>query len=139
MEWELVKPWGNRVGIVLEFLSFWFAAPEILGEGRLRKLERGLEVGVRLLSVMVWVTAALLGLLVGVMVVVATGEMVTASAAIIVVFGLTVVAWGLKWEDKVISPLLRVLADYEHIRQRSLAAGAVLFVVGFLLQLIATF
>jgi len=32
MRWELVRPWVNRVGIVLEFLSFWFAAPEILGE-----------------------------------------------------------------------------------------------------------
>ena len=38
MEWELVKLWVNRVGIVLEFLSFWLAAPEILGEERLRKL-----------------------------------------------------------------------------------------------------
>ena len=32
MQWELVKPWVNRVGILLEFLSFWLAAPEILGE-----------------------------------------------------------------------------------------------------------
>ena len=24
--------WLNRIGIILEFLSFWFAAPEILGE-----------------------------------------------------------------------------------------------------------
>jgi hypothetical protein len=40
MDWELVKPWVNRVGILLEFLSFWFAAPEILGEKRLRVLER---------------------------------------------------------------------------------------------------
>jgi len=43
MEWELVKPWVNRRGIVLEFLSFWFAAPEILGEERLRGLERRVE------------------------------------------------------------------------------------------------
>ena len=35
MEWELVKLWVNRVGIVLEFLSSWLAAPEILGEERL--------------------------------------------------------------------------------------------------------
>jgi hypothetical protein len=26
MEWELLKPWVNRVGILLEFLSFWFAS-----------------------------------------------------------------------------------------------------------------
>jgi hypothetical protein len=35
--------------------------------------------------------------------------------------------------------LLRPLADDQRIRQRSLAVGAVLFVVGFLLQFIATF
>ena len=39
MDWELVKSWVNRVGILLEFLSFWLAAPEILGEERLRVLE----------------------------------------------------------------------------------------------------
>ena len=44
-----------------------------------------------------------------------------------------------RFQDRVLSPLLRVLADDERIRQRSLAVGAVLFVVGFLLQLIATF
>jgi hypothetical protein len=41
--------------------------------------------------------------------------------------------------EKVVPPLLHVLADDERIRQRSLAVGAVLFVVAFLLQLIATF
>jgi len=35
MEWELLKPWVSRVRIVLEFLAFWFGAPEILGEQRL--------------------------------------------------------------------------------------------------------
>jgi len=29
--------WVNRLGILLEFLSFWFAAPEILGEGAVEK------------------------------------------------------------------------------------------------------
>lgn len=40
MEWELIKPWASRTGIVLEFLSFWLVAPEILGEERLMALER---------------------------------------------------------------------------------------------------
>jgi len=35
--------------------------------------------------------------------------------------------------------VVRACADDKRIRQRSLAVGAVLFVVGFLLQLIATF
>jgi hypothetical protein len=33
----------NRIGMILEFLSFWLAAPEILGEERLLRLERYVE------------------------------------------------------------------------------------------------
>ena len=50
-----------------------------------------------------------------------------------------VTAPGFMLHEKIFPPLLRTLADDERIRQRSLAVGAVLFVVGFLLQLIATF
>ena len=45
MDWELVKPWANRLGIVLEFLLFFLAAPEMLGEERLKALERRAERG----------------------------------------------------------------------------------------------
>jgi len=37
----------NRIGIILEYLAFWFAAPEILGEERLSKLE---QLAARLLT-----------------------------------------------------------------------------------------
>ena len=36
--------WLNRVGMILEFISFWFAAPEILGETRLLKIEQKAEI-----------------------------------------------------------------------------------------------
>jgi len=48
-----VPEWANRLGMVLEFLSFWFAAPEIATEIRndegewLRALERGVEQGIQ--------------------------------------------------------------------------------------------
>jgi hypothetical protein len=145
MEWELVKPWVNRVGIVLEFLSFWFAAPEILGEERLRAVEQGVEKGIGLLPAVVgsrWTVFAL-GMVAGVLVslrAVTEGLWedlgllgITAAA---VGTGMAVVTITL---EKVVEPVLRVLADDQRIRQRSLAVGTVLFVVGFLLQLIATF
>ena len=224
MEWELVKLWVNRVGIVLEFLSFWFAAPEILGEKRLRALERRVEREVRGLPSMVGIS--MLAATVAVFVVVWVLEQGPSSSRGDIVFGVLMFAlivgllprvWrdlveafdflmklsslerrrvtvivlavlpvagvvsvallrlGLQWErmgemprwldmliwlsfcvllgaaftlgtqlalilqDKVVQPLLRVLADDKRIRQRSLAVGAVLFVVGFLLQLAATF
>ena len=203
MDWELIKPWVNRVGIMLEFLSFWLAAPEILGEERLRKLERRLEGGIRVLPLMascvaivvtmvlmmavVWlvggvsseteatVVLAMAAVVAAVGLEASAGRMhlVTVVAVVAVMTALLVVAvavgllaaWkavaflvavaagvGLlmvamavgialvsKLEDRVVLPLLRVLADDKRIRQRSLAVGAVLFVVGFLLQLISTF
>ena len=213
MEWELVKLWVNRVGIVLEFLSFWLAAPEILGEERLRKLERRLERGVRWLPLMIILLYLGLTLLVGkggmrlleelqelasmatavvawqvvmaasltlvmilVMIILSPGrslrsltnrEVVVLAILWLVMLGTLVdqirlvqrgfppeeligahlfVALGAMWwialdmvQSKVVPYLLRVMADDQRIRQRSLAVGAVLFVVGFLLQLIATF
>ena len=56
----------------------------------------------------------------------------------------TAIGWRLAWalegmlDNKVVRPLLRRLADDSSIRQRSLAAGAVLFVFGFVLQFTAT-
>ncbi len=38
---------AERLGMVLEFLSFWFAAPEILGEERLKQAEATLEEWMR--------------------------------------------------------------------------------------------
>ncbi len=193
MEWELVKPWVNRVGIVLEFLSFWLAASEILGEERLRALERRVEVGARLLStskaavaaatvvagmsgVVLWkalpdwkaalvagiVAAGVIGAMMGAVLSAWKGAAIAAmlmsavlylvlfealpaqKVTVIVGFAAWVAALGLsllafELQQRLVEPLLRTLADDTRIRQRSLAVGAVLFVVGFLLQLIATF
>lgn len=188
MEWELVKPWVNRIGILLEFLSFWFAAPEIVTEIRqdeghwLRMLEQKVEAGAGCLLelglAIAWYPAMFVVLLL-------TGERVTrrvvkkvgygglnaalgwasfflcAGATILVLVVLSTVAWavGKPWWvwgmvgvgvvlmtmlllvvfALVGSSLLETLSDDKHIRQRSLVAGIVIFVLGFLLQLIATF
>ena len=199
MDWELVKPWVNRVGILLEFLSFWFAAPEILGEERLRALERRVEREIedRLLvlpAVLLWALVFIVivairksrpevellfegwdsstDLVVGAPALVfaliwillkgtwraLALTLVLALAATLCVLALAgwtnvriwillVIAWAI-WlgailatitEFKITPRVLRVLTDDQRIRQRSLAVGAVLFVVGFLLQLVTTF
>ena len=140
--------WVNRVGIVLEFLSFWFAAPDILGEERLRALERRVERGIRALPFAIGAVAAALVVVMlqedrWVMVLTARGlnpflakmvvELLLGLAAGVPAGYLTSVV-----RDKVARPFLRILADDRYIRRRSLAVGAVLFVVGLLSQLIAT-
>jgi len=192
MEWELVKPWVNRVGIALEFLSFWFAAPEILGKRRLRAMERKVERVIRalplaLLMSFFWTAMVVLTVWFGIlwgwrMLLVALAVVLAIGAVLKIMLGqallfLVLLEWelvmmvGVSWKlivespwssvtlllllvfmmamgggmlvhiygAKVVQPLLRLLADDARIRQRSLAVGAVLFVVGFLLQLIATF
>ncbi|MGA9350232.1 MAG: hypothetical protein WBW48_15725 [Anaerolineae bacterium] len=165
MEWEVVKPWVNRVGIVLEFLSFWLAAPEILGEERLRKLEWWAEQGIRavgcvaplvmalgtvmLLSMKdLWIRGAQTVTHFVEAIVQRVGVALSAGTLRILATVLMLASWVLllwilgklleKFYDAV-SFLLRILADDARVRQRSLAVGAVLFVVGFLLQFIATF
>jgi hypothetical protein len=44
----------NRVGILLEFLWFWFAGPELLGEERLKAWGQRLEWWLRVIVVIVW-------------------------------------------------------------------------------------
>jgi hypothetical protein len=218
MRWELVKLWVNRVGILLEFLSFWFAAPEILGKERLSALEQRSEQwikqlpiimigplgwviyvgslmvlfrqelrtheGVKVLVVLLLVTVLVILLLLWmarkvmalvskmslkrltwkVLVIVVVPSALVVAAAFYVwhsemetglqrgagfywVLGSVTAAplsatgsvLALFLHDRLVQPLLRALADDACIRQRSLAVGAVLFVVGFLLQLIATF
>ena len=132
--------WVNRVGIVLEFLSFWFAAPEILGEERLRKLERRVEKGVIVLPEVLFVVGVAVMFLI--IIPLTLNERISWSVAtlmIVVVSVLVLLLLPLAMQGVVIPPLLRILADDERIRQRSLAVGAVLFVVGILLELIATF
>lgn len=41
--------WINRAGLFLDFLAFWFAAPELLGEKRLRSVEAAVERSMNLL------------------------------------------------------------------------------------------
>lgn len=44
-----MSPWINRFGLIFDFLAFWLAAPEILGEERLKKAEIFIEHGFALI------------------------------------------------------------------------------------------
>jgi hypothetical protein len=150
MDWDLAKVL-NLVGIVLEFLSFWFAAPEILGVDRLRALEQELKKGIRLLPVArAWLVglAMVVGLVTSAAVIMvpsaAMGPLATRLSLLIVLAGLlagllAIEETKIALQERVIAPVLQVLADdkNEHIRRRSLVVGGVLFVIAFLCQFTA--
>ena len=209
MNWELTSRLLNLLGIVLQFLSFWLVAPEILGEDRLKALERRLEKGTRLAPsvamVAVLLSVSMVAVLAPVMpvpppvpvaaeaitphlvamaalllvtvvlatavlvpvgkvppVVAVAGVVLVAAVAAVallvrvaavplmaalagvaltllaaVAAGVAVVAVANQLLQKVVAPVLRVLADDERLRQRSLAVGAVLFIIAFLYQFAA--
>jgi hypothetical protein len=43
MNWDLIAPWLNRIGLLAGFISFWLVAPELIGEERLLSLESRAE------------------------------------------------------------------------------------------------
>ena len=157
MDWELVRKLLNLLGVMLEFLSFWFAAPEILGEERLKALEQGLEKGIKqfpltllwvamlaalalmlvIMAAMVWVTVTLV--LMDVMLVDALSMVLAVGLMALLLMGVlpAALAVATTLQEKVIPHVLRKLANDQRIRQRWLAVGATLFVMAFLCQFFA--
>jgi hypothetical protein len=139
--------WLTRIGILFELLSFWFAAPELLGEKRLRAIEMRLEKPLwhwRRLSLMK--RTDLLFLLGGLTVFtfgMFLGKLPWPLPIVIPgLLGLLVIIVGTIAEivmTTLATYLLHQMINDENIRQRSLLAGAVLFVLGTILQFLGTF
>jgi len=152
----------NRIGMILEFFSFWFAAPELLGEDRLRRLRDSFGRGVKALPSLT--AKVLCGILLfgapGILIVVyqrrvfsylswsfshwshlLVGNVVEEVIGIAFLF-LAVAFEFFAFEfltKHVAKPILTKLADNNRLRQNSLVLAAILFVAGFMLQFIATF
>ena len=159
---ELVD-WLNRLALVLGMLSFWFVAPELLGEARIRALEKS---ALRILPVIPWVVV--LAISIGVLILDigficnamgilgmecpidieplepivnwATSDYIRAIIVPLLPLLIGVFTpWLLQWLRMLTAKLLPVLIENEDVRQRSLWVGAFLFMFSFVLQMIATF
>jgi hypothetical protein len=132
--------WVNRVGMLLGFVAFWFAAPELIGEQRLLRWEHLAEQGVRLIPKGFEKVPTILGLLgfVGSRLVEdERGALFLMAFALVSVVPLTILQ--VVFERSLGPWLLRVLAHDERIRARSLFLGAALFTLSFILQFASTF
>jgi len=133
--------WLNRIGIILGFLSFWFAAPEFLGEERLKDGEWRLskllaEHGSNVVMVLGSTGAAIAA--VATLFFCKPGEIWTNLAkflgaaflaAAILVFLVTAV----------LRKLISALANSDRARMNSLIVAAVLLTVSTIIQLALTF
>jgi hypothetical protein len=126
--------WLNRIGLILGFLSFWFAAPEFIGEERLKSWEQS---AARTLSFVVFVLELF------------AGSILIGSTLLRFVYDKWIIGvpmfigWVFVFQPKPIkrfvSWVVAALANDRKVRQRSLFIGAVMLTISFVLQLVATF
>jgi hypothetical protein len=142
--------WINILGLCLQFLAFWFAAPELLGVDALKRFEKGLIKLISNLPGMVFGFAGFsLGIILGVYGM-KTGMEGNKDALIeaLIIIGVVMVIYMVfmiffykplqrKLEKAVATPLLIKLINNNHARKTALITGALFFTLGFLLQLTA--
>lgn len=130
--------WLDRIGITLQFLAFWLAVPELLGD-RIRRIDRFMR---RILEVTlaVPVAIALIALIWTVMFLDLaqrfghTFRFLTMGAVTLPVAFLLVLALRRNVLDRIASDD----ADHTGLKRRMLVIGAFCYSIGFILQLAAT-
>jgi hypothetical protein len=148
--------WLNILGMVLQFLSFWCAAPELLGEAAMQRLEKGMTRFVARIPVilvfggmMVYaLVAAGFGTYQGITA--GRGEgppmsmrsyavvlgIVTSVYVVFLIFHKRVLRF---LELRLAQPVVHHLVASADARRNALMLAAVLLTTGFLLQLIVAF
>jgi hypothetical protein len=131
----------NRVGLVLGFVSFWLAAPELIGEERLKVWEKRLVSGLLKLPLVFNVVITVITfLLVGFFVWrLAHGRgLFHSDPPFVLVVVLDVAFVLLSLSEWLLRKFVSIMAGDKGIRQGSLVVAAALFTVSFLLQFAAT-
>ena len=138
-----VALWLNRVGLLLDLLAFFCAAPELLGGRRLQAVTSVYERGMRLLPPVALVAlgaflAASVGRLAGQAAkAIWRLSVVTVTGTLLTLGGIVILRVAGRAAPAVISRLAG--GEQSDLGQRFLVFGAFLFVLGMALQLVATF
>jgi hypothetical protein len=137
--------WIDRVGLLFNFLAFCFAAPELLGEERLKAWRRQIERWSMVIVVLVWflllsfLWVGFSDLIPDEMVeMMPTIWLISTTTVLSVVSALPLILPG-GVHTRIVRPMVQRWTNDAHARQRSLAQGAILFVLGFVAQLAASF
>jgi len=148
--------WLNRIGLILNFLAFWFSVPELIGEKRLiaweRKIESSIERSIESVKIAIFIIGWILFLTYSIWNLVKNWQnlvslgiigliamfLARASNELIALIA-TILGAVMDIYERLIRGVLKYLADDETVRRRYLWLGALLFVLGTILQFIATF
>lgn len=145
--------WLNAFSLLLQFISFWLVAPEIIGEKSLIRISEMIKKFLSNLSIIIifliiaayGITFAVGGTLKGFN---ASEKGVSSSDfnSYIIVLGISTVIYMIFifnykkiriWLDKkVTGPLVDKFVQNDELRKKSLLAGATLFTTGFIIQFI---
>ena len=144
--------WIAALALILQFLAFWFAAPELLGEKTLKRFEDGLRKFISLLPVIIFglfvlgvsISYSVYGILTGIRASeegVSPGDMMQyyVIIGISMLFYFVIVAFSKRiiryMEIRLARPLIQKLIHQSEIRKNALIMGAVLFTLSFMIQL----
>ena len=134
--------WLNVIGLLFEFLAFWLAAPELLGEQSLRGIESGLR---KFLSFLPRLT---LYLIVSAFLIYCFIQarhvtdyfyysiQILVGSVIYTLIMLFIKKIQRFVDEKISKPLIEKIIHSRETRKKYLLAGAILFTMSFLLQLI---
>jgi hypothetical protein len=145
--------WINAIGMLLQFLSFWFAAPELLGDTKLKAFEKGLKnfiASIPMILIIMIITIfsisfSLSGIIKGMN---ASREGISDSELysfyIILFFAIIIYLIFITYYRKIhawlivhlAQPLSYKLINQQSTRKSALIVGAILFTIGFLCQFI---
>lgn len=145
--------WVNAIGLLLQFIAFWLAAPELLGENTLRRFEKGLKKLVSLLPlIIIWTVILTYGITSLVTSIVKgldaakNGTSTESLTSFYIILGVATFLYFLFMifykrikkglETKLAQPLVEKLINNTETRKQALILGAVFFSIGFMMQFI---
>ncbi|WP_405605539.1 hypothetical protein [Polaribacter sp. Asnod1-A03] len=124
------------VSISLQFMSFWFAAPEVLGSEWLKKADAIIRKGIKIIPTFLMF---ILGAIIGVIIAKTIGEYNLKIIIPLILILITVLIFSKKMEkaldEKISIPLLSKLIINQSFRFSLLKTAALLFTLGFILQI----
>lgn len=128
--------WINVLGMTLQFISFWFAAPEILGEEKLKHYEEKLKHYISNLPTLIFGVPGII--LIGTLLSSDSDKSEIPAPVIFIILAIVFrKKLQAKLEAKVIKPFLDRLIESEDKRQDYLRIAAMLFTAGFVCSIVA--
>ncbi|WP_312557350.1 hypothetical protein [Empedobacter brevis] len=124
----------TSLGLVLQFLAFWMAAPEILGVNWLRKTEGLIR---KMISQLPQLILAVLGVVLGVMFY-HSMRSIFAFVVVIIFIGILLLLYkklGQVLDERISKPLIKKLILNDTFRFTLLKFAALFFTLGFIIQI----